>query len=678
MEVKQVQFIQASHAERLMRLERRQTEDAVKSVWNPSPFPSVLGGTPQHGKPPSVITCHSIENLLLTQTPGPVQMPNNEVFDDFDDEQGQNLLGSLHLDADEEPTRRGAASRANSVRFDEATLHSSNWGQSARHSGEFGPVRPGSGLGGPTLMERSYSHKSDGRHSSAGHSVHSFHSVASGRTSSLGLDLLLGSSRDDDDDDSSPIEITRPPPGLMFLGPVPSIVRCWLTTQYAHDTLQYAVVCTGSQKSTLDYSLLQELHLAGEAHRNINGVLHASLPVYFAEATVAQSSSRSSSPSRRQVPYINVDFEITGENAEAGDQKQGIRIFVGSDTLTANSADLLLSQNRMTLFGNGDDRDRLSVPFVRPEDEATYKHITTLNVVPEKPKLNASAPAFVSGDARPQMAAVPDQAETSASQTDVGESEVTSPFSSGTNQQAYSSKNTATSVPSDSGSERHQQQRGTASRMEGGGDESNGGKENTTGSDAGGSRRDSTAGIWGSWRTGGSAGGGGGGEAGAQRGENGLSGYQPAGRGGRNMKILKPQKSVSLSSSSAGAATRSNGTGGGGFDAPAARTSGEFGRRKSQSAFDQNGGASSSAVPAPVRWDNVRRSVSAATPDTVGAWAQTPPPTTPTTSSAGDNNNKPRAPATRSNPVGGASAFSWMAGGGGGGGKGGKSPATPV
>lgn len=681
MEVKQVQFIQASHAERLMRLERRQTEDAVKSVWNPSPFPSVLGGTPQHGKPSPATDYRSIESLLLTQTLGPVQMPNNEVFDDFDDEQGQNLLGSLHLDADEEPTRRGAASRANSVRFDEATLHSSNWGQNARHSGDFGPVRPGSGLGGPTLMERTYSHKSDGRHSSAGHSVHSFHSVASGRTSSLGLDLLLGSSRDDDDDDSSPIEITRPPPGLMFLGPVPSIVRCWLTTQYAHDTLQYAVVCTGSQKSTLDYSLLPELNLMNEAHRNINGVLHVSLPVYFAEATVAQSSSRSSSPSRRQVPYINVDFEITGENAEAGDQKQGIRIFVGSDTLTANSADLLLSQNRMTLFGNGGDRDRLSVPFVRPEDEAAYKHITTLNAVPEKPKLNASAPAFVSGDARPQMAAVPDHAETSASQTDVGESEVTSPFSSSTNQQAYSSKNTATSVPSDSGSER--QQRGTASGVEGG-DESSG-KENTVGSD-GGARRNSTAGIWGSWRTGGSAGGG---EA-AQR-ENGLSGYQPAGRGGRNMKILKPQKSVSISSS----ATRSNGTG---FDAPTAaatRSSGEFSRRKSQgaassSAFDhQNGGSSSSAAapPAPVRWDNVRRSVSAATPSSAvmgassGGFGGAPP--TPTASASADS-NKPKAAATRSNPVGGASAFSWMAGGGVGGGGGSKpmekpkTPATPV
>ncbi|KAG8165685.1 hypothetical protein KVR01_004237 [Diaporthe batatas] len=677
MEVKQVQFIQASHAERLMRLERRQTEDAVKSVWNPSPFPSVLGGTPQHG---------------------PVQMPNNEVFDDFDDEQGQNLLGSLHLDADEEPTRRGAASRANSVRFDEATLHSSNWGQSARHSGEFGPARPGSGLGGPTLMERSFSHKSDGRHSSAGHSVHSFHSVASGRTSSLGLDLLLGSSRDDDDDDSSPIEITRPPPGLMFLGPVPSIVRCWLTTQYAHDTLQYAVVCTGSQKSTLDYSLLHELNLVNEAHRNINGVLHASLPVYFAEATVAQSSSRSSSPSRRQVPYINVDFEITGENAEAGDQKQGIRIFVGSDTLTANSADLLLSQNRMTLFGNGGDRDRLSVPFVRPEDEATYKHITTLNVVPDKPKLNASAPAFVSGDARPQMGAVvPDQAETSASQTDVGESEITSPFSSSTNQQAYSSKNTATSVPSDSGSERPQQ-RGTASGGVEGADESSGGKENNTaGSDAGGTaRRDSTAGIWGSWRQGGASAGGAGGDAAAHRGENGLSGYQPAGRGGRNMKILKPQKSVSISSSSSAAATR-NGTGAGGLvdqlAAAASRPSGEFSRRKSQgAAFDhhhQQNGTSSSA-PAPVRWDNVRRSVSAAAPGSsstvhVGG---APPPPTPTSAASVDKESKPKAPATRSNPVGGASAFSWMAGGGAGaGGAGGgggkpmekhKAPATPV
>lgn len=43
---------QSDHAERLSRLERRQEEDVrLKSVWgSSSPFPSVLGGTPQHGE----------------------------------------------------------------------------------------------------------------------------------------------------------------------------------------------------------------------------------------------------------------------------------------------------------------------------------------------------------------------------------------------------------------------------------------------------------------------------------------------------------------------------------------------------------------------------------------------------------------------------------------------------
>lgn len=46
-----VQQTQADHAERLMRLERRQEDDArIKSVWGTSsPFPSVLTGTPQQG-----------------------------------------------------------------------------------------------------------------------------------------------------------------------------------------------------------------------------------------------------------------------------------------------------------------------------------------------------------------------------------------------------------------------------------------------------------------------------------------------------------------------------------------------------------------------------------------------------------------------------------------------------
>ena len=51
-EMLRVQQVQADHAERLMRLERRQEDDTrMKSVWGTaSPFPSVLSGTPQQGE----------------------------------------------------------------------------------------------------------------------------------------------------------------------------------------------------------------------------------------------------------------------------------------------------------------------------------------------------------------------------------------------------------------------------------------------------------------------------------------------------------------------------------------------------------------------------------------------------------------------------------------------------
>jgi hypothetical protein len=50
MDVKQLHQVQSSHAERLARLEKHQAnESAIKSAWN-SPFPSAIGGTPQHGE----------------------------------------------------------------------------------------------------------------------------------------------------------------------------------------------------------------------------------------------------------------------------------------------------------------------------------------------------------------------------------------------------------------------------------------------------------------------------------------------------------------------------------------------------------------------------------------------------------------------------------------------------
>ncbi|KAF4458939.1 ubiquitin carboxyl-terminal hydrolase 19 [Fusarium albosuccineum] len=587
MEVKQVQYTQSNHAERLLRLEKRQADDAaLKSVWN-SPFPGVLSGTPQTG---------------------PVSIPHNDMFDDLD-EQGEQLLGSLHLGpAEEEPARRGAASRANSVRFDESALHGSSWGgPSNRHSGDFGPVRPGSGL----MMERSLSHKSDGRHSSAGHSVHSHHSVASGRASSLGLDnnFAVG----DDDDDS--FEIPGPPPAFFILGTVPSIVRCWLTPNFGHATLLYADVCSGSQKSIVDYSLLRELDLQDEIQRDVDGIYRVRLNVYFAEAVVTNHGSRSSSP-RGPVPSITVFFEVSGipEQPLQSLDRKAIRIYLGSDALRAHSADILFSRNTMTLYG--DERERLQVPFVRPEDDAVFRNICTTNVIPEKPKLNANAAPFVSGDiGQANQESIPDM-EPVSQRDDESRSEM-SPMAS----EAVPSKRSASHGSlSDAGTENDKTSRITN------GEDAAAKDSMATSSSSETSRREQPSGIWGSWRHGP-----GNGADGTPR-DGSLSGYQPAGRG-RNMKVLKPQKPGSTSART-----------GASYEPPPSSRGSTDGRRKSQASIGENGAS-------PVnRWDMKRvASIS-------GEPRPQPQPQPLATREARNANTLPRS----ANPVGVASAFSWM------------------
>ncbi|KAI0841557.1 hypothetical protein F5Y06DRAFT_193629 [Hypoxylon sp. FL0890] len=597
-DLKHMQMIQNSHTERITRLEKRQADDAaIKSVWN-SPFPSALSGTPQHG---------------------PLQMPPSEMFDDFE-EQGQSLLGSLHLDAEDEPTRRGAASRANSVRFDESALQSSSWAQNGRHSGDFGPIRPGSGLGNHNMMERSLSHKSDGRHSSAGHSVHSIHShhsIASGRGSSLGLDTTFTPGGHDDD---SPIGIPEPPPSLFVLGSVPSIIRCWLTANFAHDTLLYADICTGSQKSVVEFSLIKELDLVDDIHRDLDGVHRIRLPVYLTEATVSQPSSRRMSPAP-QMPSLTCTFEVAGmdqpENAEA---RKAIRIFIGSEALREHSADILFSQNRMTLYGS--EREKLSVPFVRPEDNGVFKHIRTLAVFPEKPKLNANARPFVLGECKQQTpaGARSDKAQAKESRDEDETRTLASPSSEPASQPAPP---TGASSASEScgGSERQFKE---ASISESGAKDAQAQPSDTSSDNV---RRTSTAGsIWSSWRHGSSVNGN------EQKETAPLSGYQPAGRGSRNMKVLKPMKSMSSSSSAR--------TGASYEPAPLPRNGGEP-RRKSQAGAD---GASSGSTG--LRWESKR---------TVTATSE--PKQSPATRESRSASGTPR---TSANPIGGASAFSWM------------------
>ncbi|KAL2259965.1 hypothetical protein VTK26DRAFT_6177 [Humicola hyalothermophila] len=594
MELKRIQHVQQQHGDRLRTLEKRQADDAaLKSVWN-SPFPSVLGGTPQHG---------------------PVHMPSTDLFSDLEEE-GQNLLGTLQIDTEDEPIRRGAASRANSVRFDESALHGASFGgHSTRHSGDFGPIRPGSGMGGHQMMERSYSHKSDGRHSSAGHSVHSMHSGISGRASSLGLDsnFVIGS-RDDD----SPLDIPEPPPVFYILGSPPSIIRCWLTTNFTSDGLLYAVVCTGSQKTTVEYSLLRELDLVNNIHRDVDGVHRITLPVFLAEARVTQSNSRSTSPTP-QLPSITTSFEVTGmDQQESPDCKKLIRVFIGSHTLRMHSADILLSQNLMTLYGS--DRDKLSIPFVRPDDDAVFKHLTTANMVPSKTKLNAAAPEFVAsektGKARAQETAK-DQGGSESKSGESGSEGVQSPgappgqpanpavaaVSSETNVEAVkSSTEVAVSEPPAKAAT-------TAT-------------ETTT-------RREPSAAILTSWR-----------QTAAGLGGDGstpLSGYQPAARP-RSMKVLRPNKASSASSSTK--------TGPSYEPPPATRSSGEE-RRKSQTEGGQ---------PSTISWGPSKRSISGPALSSLGESKQQA-----ATNHGQETPKIPPAPRTANNPLGSASAFSWIA-----------------
>jgi len=550
------------------------------------------------------------------------------VFDDFDDEQGQNLLGGLHLDTDEEPVRRGA-SRANSVRFADPALQDENWTHASRNSGDFGPIRPSSGFGSHPMTERSLSHKSDGRHSSAGHSVHS---MQSGRNSSLGLDtnFIIGGQ-----DDDSPLDIPAPPPGFFILGSVPSIIRCWLSTNFSHRALLYAAVCTGAQRSTLDYSLVKELGLVDQVQKHSSGRSTIRLPVYLPEAIITQPSSRSSSPAP-QLPTLTADFETVGMNQRSTlDRKNTMRVFLGSDVLRAHSADILLSQNLMTLYG--DNRSKISVPFVRPEDEAVFKNLCTTNVPPEKNELKATAPAFTPTELKTKIEATP-AAIKSDSTTEVEghakpkpldqEKKSTSPLdqpmspvagkavldSSRSNQEAEIKPPSRLIKPpaslsisglngNVSDSEKNQDTALVTETPDG-----------SVSSDP--PRRESSGGIWGSWRQGTSSAGG----------ENeSTSGYQRPTRGGRNMKVLKPSKSTtaapdpSRSSSSARPGVP--------YEPVPVRPSGEL-RRKSTVTGTEN------TPTVPLRWESKKEE-------------QKVPKTIATI---------PRS----ANPVGGASAFSWM------------------
>ena len=261
------------------------------------------------------------------------------------------------LDVDEEP-RRGV-SRANSVRFDESANHGYYGQQPGRSSTSELPLRTGSGMGSHPLSERSLSHRSDGRQSSSGLSHHST------RTNSLETtSRMMGSTYSSD-------SRFIPPPGLFLLGPVPSIIRCWLTTNFSNESLQYAAVCSGSYSSFIGYPAIRKFDLEGLVDREEGGVDRIKLPLYLPEASVYQSSSRASSPVP-QLPALTVRFVVR----EVNHPRDGsIQIILGSDLLRSHNADVLFSLDKVAMVD--DERNKISVPLVRPENDSAFSSLCT-------------------------------------------------------------------------------------------------------------------------------------------------------------------------------------------------------------------------------------------------------------------------------------------------------------
>lgn len=372
------------------------------------------------------------------------------------------------------------------------------------------------------MTERTSSHKSDGRHSSAGASV------GSARASNFGPE-------------SRPLSATvpsfvpsGPAPGLLILGPVPSIIRCWLTTTYSNDSLLYAAICTGSCKSVLSIELVTRLDLQDQVKIGREGQKTLKLPVYLPEATIQQSSSRSSSPVP-QLPAVTVEFEVFN----FGSKVDQIQILMGSDILRARSADIQFSLDRVTLFDDG--RNKLSIPLVRPENANLFKNLLT--------SCRGTEDQDKSGVEPQNENALTGTRETSGS--DKTQNKQNSPLEA-SNKLSSSAVN-GLSRKSINGSEAGDTQHST--RPEESRTSIENGTEKTPTKNEAGS-------IWGSWRRDSIQNG----QTLASRDASSSSGYQRAGRG-RGMKILKPAR---LNTSSSVSSTQPPV----GFDAAPARTAG--------------------------------------------------------------------------------------------------------
>lgn len=516
--------------------------------------------------------------------------PAAEAFRNFESESQSGMMSSLHLDHDDD--RRRGASRANSVRFDESANHH---GASSRQSMEMLPVRTGSGMG---MSERSYSHRSDGRGSTSGLSM---------RANSFGLEpsRLLGSTT------NSPRAAANPPPGFLFLGPVPSIIRCWLSEDFSNDSVLYAAVCTGSYNSSISRNIVRRLGFEANIAED-SGSPKIKLSVYLTEATIQHSSSSRSSSPAPQVPTLSTRFSVY----DAAENDRSIQVLLGSDVLRSHNADILLSEDRLLIFD--DERNRLAVPLVRPESESTYRSLATMSATQQSSQHEVEktpSRTTANGQYTPSVIRPPRfDLQASTAESSAPSSPAILPNADAIeaeSAEAQPRKSEDNQAAGGSGSEKSF----TASKP-----------QTPSASSASGS-----GGVWGStWRSGGPVTSSGTTDPSATKS---ASGYARAGSG-RSMKVLRPSVGKSMASST--------------------RAFSATGPSSSSTSSWGTGGAGEKVVETP------RQDSQSSLADTTNKPASTATATKPTAAAAGAAVDQSSTLPTKANPIGQASAFGWL------------------
>ena len=435
------------------------------------------------------------------------------------------------------------------------------------------------------------------------------------RANSFGLESsrLLGSTT------NSPRAAANPPPGFLFLGPVPSIIRCWLSDDFSNDSVLYAAVCTGSYNSSISRNVVRQLGFEGNIAED-SGSPKIKLSIYLTEATIQHSSSSRSSSPAPQVPTLSARFNVF----EATENDTSIQVLLGSDVLRSHNADILLSEDRLLIFD--DERNRLAIPLVRPESESTYRSLSTMSATQQSSQREAEktpSRTTANGQYTPSVIRPPQfDLQASTAESSAPSSPAILP---NTDASEFGEQRKA-----DAGSAEAQSRKSEDNQAAGG---SGSEKSFTASKPTTPSASSASGGVWGStWRSGGPVTSSGTTDPSATKS---ASGYARAGSG-RSMKVLRPSVGKSMASSTRAfsatgpsSSTSSWGTGGAGEKVA------ETPRQESQTALTDTTNKPASTTAA------------AGTKPT-GAVAADPASSLP----------------TKANPVGQASAFGWLNSGG--------------